>query len=271
LWILKDADVAPHAPEDSATVLRRLNLRIDEGEFVAVVGRNGSGKSTLLRALGGFARVTGGEIVADGEMIRGVRAVFQNPDAQIVGETVFEDVSFGLENMAVPPGEMPDLVRDALAMVGLNVRGDEPAEHLSGGQKQLLCMAGAIVTGTRILLLDEPTAMLDPASKSAVQRVAKRLHENGTTIVWATQAMDEVGLAGRVIALRDGEVAFDGTPERFMYGDEGEASSSPCLSLGFRHPYAVEVANRLLAAGLPLRERPLLGEQLLKAVPALCR
>ncbi|MDF2716640.1 MAG: hypothetical protein K0R28_3565, partial [Paenibacillus sp.] len=169
LWILKDADVALQAPDSSATVLRRLTLRIDEGEFVAVVGRNGSGKSTLLRALGGFAQVTHGEIIADRETMRSVRTVFQNPDAQIVGETVFEDVSFGLENMAVPSGEMQGRVREALALVGLNVSEDEPVEHLSGGQKQMLCMAGAIVTGASILLLDEPTAMLDPASKSAVQ------------------------------------------------------------------------------------------------------
>lgn len=271
MWMLRDADVALQAPENSETVLRRLTLRIDEGEFVAIVGRNGSGKSTLLRALGGFAQITHGEIAVDRETMRSARTVFQNPDAQIVGETVFEDVSFGLENMAVPPGEMPGRVREALSLVGLSVREDEPVEHLSGGQKQLLCMAGAIATGTRILLLDEPAAMLDPSSKSAVQRVVKRLHEKGTTIVWTTQAMDEIGLAERVIALKDGEVAFDGTPERFLYGDGAADTPCPCLSLGFRLPYAVEVAHRLLTAGFPLRERPVRGEQLLEAVSDVCR
>ncbi|TMV46855.1 ATP-binding cassette domain-containing protein [Paenibacillus mesophilus] len=271
LWMLKDADISLQAPGSPETVLRRLNLRIDEGEFVAVVGRNGSGKSTLLRALGGFAQVTHGEIAADPETMRSARTVFQNPDAQIIGETVFEDVSFGLENLAVPSGEMPGRVTEALASVGLRVRGDERVEHLSGGQKQLLCMAGAVVTGTRILLLDEPAAMLDPSSKSAVLSVAKRLHENGTTVVWATQAMDEIGYAERVIALKDGEVAFDGTPERFLYGDGESGSSCPCSALGFRLPYAVAAAHRLLAAGLPLRGRPVRGEQLLKVVSEACQ
>lgn len=267
IWMLEDADVA-NGPE---TVLRRLNIRIDEGEFVAVVGRNGSGKSTLLRVLGGLAPVTRGKLQADPEMKRLVRTVLQNPDAQIVGETVFEDVAFGLENIAAAPEDMPERVRAALSLVGLNVRGDEPVDHLSGGQKQLLCIAGAIVTGTRLLLLDEPAAMLDPVSKSAVLGVAERLHKSGATIVWATQAMDEVGFAGRVIALAAGEVAFDGTPERFFYGDGDDAASCPCLALGFRLPYAIETAHRLLKAGFAASERPVRNEQLLKAVTGLCR
>lgn len=271
LWILKDADIAPLAPGEAEPVLRGLDLRVEEGEFVAVVGRNGSGKSTLLRALAGGAQVVRGEMEAGAETMREIGTVFQNPDAQLVGETVFEDVAFGLENRAVPPGEMADRVREALALVGLEVPLDEPTEHLSGGQKQLLCVASVIATGARILLLDEPAAMLDPVSRAALLRIAGRLHGKGATIVWATQALDEIGSAGRVIALQDGKPAFDGTPERFLYGEGDAPFSCPCLSLGFRLPYAVEVTHRLLAAGLPMRGRPVRDEQLLEMVSAVCR
>ncbi|MEF3305039.1 ABC transporter ATP-binding protein, partial [Paenibacillus sp. GYB003] len=193
LWMLKDADVALQTGNGSETVLRRLNLRIDEGECVAVVGRNGSGKSTLLRALAGLAEVAGGETEQACGPHKPARIVFQNPDAQIVGETVYEDISFGLENMAVAPEAMPSRVRSALDAVGLDVPPDRPVEHLSGGQKQLLCIAGAIATGARALLLDEPTSMLDPEAKADVLRVIRRLREDGATVVWTTQALDELG------------------------------------------------------------------------------
>lgn len=273
LWILKDADVALQTGDGSETVLRRLNVRIGEGEFVAVVGRNGSGKSTLLRVLGGFAPIAAGEMAVRPGDDSPVRMVFQSPDAQIVGETVYEDVCFGLENQAVPPDAMPELARSALASVGLNVPADKPVEHLSGGQKQLLCLAGAIVTGARALLLDEPTSMLDPEAREAVLRVVRRLHASGVTVVWTTQAMDEVGAAERVIALDAGAVTFDGTPEAFFYGDDDSTGTdgSPCVSLGLRLPYAVEVAQRLLRSGIAMRDRPVSGGQLLEAVAKRCR
>jgi energy-coupling factor transport system ATP-binding protein len=203
-----------------------------------------------------------------------VRMVFQNPDAQLVGETVYEDIGFGLENRAVPPQQMPERVRSALAAVGLDVPPDRPVESLSGGQKQLLCIAAALATGAQVLLLDEPTSMLDPEAKRDVLRVMGKLHREGATIVWTTQAMDEIGTAERVIALQDGGVAFDGTPERFLYGDgagsdggeTGAVVACPCLKVGLRLPYAVQVAQRLLRSGIMLSARPVDNGGLLKAV-----
>ncbi|GAA3409625.1 ATP-binding cassette domain-containing protein [Paenibacillus hodogayensis] len=279
IWTLKDADLAAASGDEAEAVLKRLVLTIREGEFVAVIGRNGSGKSTLLRVLGGLVPLRGGELAVGGSG-RSIGMVFQNPDAQLVGETVYEDVCFGLENAAVPAEEMPERARTALASVGLNVAPDEPVENLSGGQKQLLSVAGAIVTGARALLLDEPTAMLDPASKRNVLEAVCRLHEGGTTVVWSTQAMDEIGYADRVIALDGGRLVFDGTPEQFLYGDfrpgesvdeDGELLPCPCRTLGFRLPYPVEVAHRLVRSGVPLRTLPLHPDQLLEAVDSLCR
>lgn len=270
-WILKDADIAPAIGGEEEPLLKQLHLHIAEGEFVAVTGRNGSGKSTLLRALGGLLPISRGELATGPETARTKRMVFQNPDAQIVGETVYEDVCFGLENAAVPPEDMPVLAEAALAAVGLRVAPDMPVERLSGGQKQLLCVAGAVVTGARALLLDEPTAMLDPSSRQAVLEAVLRLHERGATVVWSTQAMDELGIAERVLALSGGEIVFDGTPERFLYGDGPYREQSPCEALGFRLPYAVEVAQRLLRAGVPLERLPLGADQLLEAVNAACR
>lgn len=272
VWTLQEADIGLQTGNETETVLRRLSLRIGEGECIAVVGRNGSGKSTLLRALGGLAiaPVTGGKLVREQDEELLVRMVFQNPDAQLVGETVYEDIGFGLENRAVPPQQMPGRVRSALAAVGLDVPPDRPVESLSGGQKQLLCIAAALATGAQVLLLDEPTSMLDPEAKREVLRVMGRLHREGATIVWTTQAMDEIGSAGRVIALQDGGVAFDGTPERFLYGSEGDAAGSeetcPCLKVGLRLPYAVQVARRLLRSGIMLSARPVDNGGLLKAV-----
>lgn len=271
LWRLRQADIALPVRDPVAPVLKQLTLDIAEGEFLAVVGGNGSGKSTLLRALAGFADIVGGQLESEAAKARGYRFVFQHPDAQLIGETVFEDMAFGLETIGVPEEEMEPRIQAALRAVGLSVSLDRPVERLSGGQKQLLCIAGALAARVRILLLDEPAAMLDPLSRLAVQQAARQLHRDGGTIVWVTQDMEEVVPADRVVVLRDGGIAYDGTPEHFLYGDEDPTDDvrlgvSPCERLGFRLPYAAAVGRRLLAAGYPLRGKPLSEDELRKSV-----
>lgn len=310
LWTLEGAEAAFETAAGTRPALRRLDLQIAEGEFVAVVGRNGSGKSTLLRVLAGLSPLTGGTMrTAPDRANRPVRIVWQNPDAQIIGETVGEEIAFGLMAAGVPPVEVQERVRRALDAVGLPYGADWPVERLSGGQKQLLVVAAALAAEARALLLDEPTAMLDPVSGEAVRAAVAKAHRRGAAVVWATQQMDELGTAQRVLALADGELAFDGTAERFFYGaaglgggieapvkspacgDEdtgayGEAGASgesgahgaagvheptPCERLGFRPPYAVETVLRLIRMGLDVGSRPVANEQALKAVGALCR
>jgi energy-coupling factor transport system ATP-binding protein len=237
LWSLEKAEAAFETAAGTRPALRRLDLQIAEGEFVAVVGRNGSGKSTLLRVLAGLSPLTGGTLrTAQDQANRPVRIVWQSPDAQIIGETVGEEIAFGMTAAGVPPAEVRERVRQALDAVGLPHGADWPVERLSGGQKQLLVVAAALAAEAKALLLDEPTALLDPVSGEAVRAAVAKAHRRGAAVVWATQQMDELGAADRVLALADGELAFDGTAERFFYGaavGEGiEAQGKPAQNGG---------------------------------------
>ncbi|MBL0386846.1 ATP-binding cassette domain-containing protein [Tumebacillus sp. ITR2] len=237
-------------------VLQEVDLEVRRGDWIAIIGRNGSGKSTLGRVMAGLLPVSRGVCErGDGR----VQLVFQNPDAQIVGETVWEDVCFGLENLAVPTEEMPARAEAALSKVGLLEKKDADVSTLSGGQKQLLAVAGCLAMQAEVLIFDEATSMLDPESRASLLRVAADLHLTGRTVVWITQWMDEVVRAERVAALETGRVVFEGTPEQFFYGRDGE--DSPSDRLHFAPPYAVQVARALEQTGVALRTRPLLPEQ----------
>jgi len=291
---LRDASVAFIHDEEIRPVLRRIDLEIGSGQLVALLGRNGSGKSTLLRVFAGLLPLSRGSIerVEDSP----IPIVFQNPDAQIVGETVLEDICFGLENIAIPTEQMAERASKALAAVGLAGFEDRPIISLSGGQKQLVCIASAIAMNPPVIIMDEPTAMLDPISKRQVMAIAEQLQREGKTVIWATHSMDEVGLADRVIVLASGSLVFDGSPEQFFYGvddlideaeDVGELGpeavataarkssdarlTSPCRRLGFHPPYAVEAVQSLHARGMMLDRQPVRVEDCLEAVDQLCR
>ncbi|KEO82467.1 ATP-binding cassette domain-containing protein [Tumebacillus flagellatus] len=245
-------------PDGIRFVLRDLDLEVRRGDWVAVVGRNGSGKSTLGRVLAGLLPVSRGTLERSAGL---VQLVFQTPDAQIVGETVWEDVCFGLENLAVPPDEMPARAEEALLTVGLLEKKHANVSTLSGGQKQLLAVAGCLAMKADVLVFDEATSMLDPESRARLLDVAARLHQAGQTVIWITQWMDEVARAQRVVALEVGRVVFEGAPEVFFYGREGSEGQTPCDSLGFAPPYVVQVARALERRGVALRKRPLLPEE----------
>lgn len=264
VFSLSRASVAFHTPSGPQLVLDDIDLDIRPGEWVALVGRNGSGKSTLAKVLAGLLPLSRGTL----SIRRGVRPrlVFQQPEAQIVGETVFEDIAFGLENNAVAPAEMIPQANAALKAAGLNIALDRPARELSGGQKQLLAVAGCMALNAEVLIFDETASMLDPMGRRRLLGTVGELHRRGSTIIWVTQMLEETASADRVVALDGKKVVYDGDVRGFYYGAE-----APCERIGFAPPYAVQVARRLLREGQQLPLLPLNPEQLAQAVTTICR
>ncbi len=205
-------------------VLEHLNLSIDKGDFVAVLGHNGCGKSTLAKLCNGINIPISGSVFVDGidtkdeERINDIRQrvgmVFQNPDNQIVATIVEDDVAFGPENLGVEPAEIRKRVDEALKNVGMyDFRLSEP-HKLSGGQKQRVAIAGIIAMKPQCIVLDEPTSMLDPRGRREVMNTVKMLNEEfGITVVFITHYMDEAAKAKRVIVMDEGRIILDGTPK----------------------------------------------------------
>lgn len=271
---LVQASVAFHTPQGLQLVLDEIELDIHQGEWVALVGRNGSGKSTLAKVLAGLLPLSKGTLTTRVDLRP--RLVFQQPEAQIFGETVIEDIAFGLENEAVDPSDMRLRARAALDAVGLTVDLEHPTRELSGGQKQLLAAAGCLALDAGVFIFDEATSMLDPLGRKRLLGAVRKLHKEGATVVWVTQLLEETAAAGRIVALDSAEVAYDGDVRGFFYGAGSSglpatAKPSPCERIGFTPPYAVRVAKRLLQEGHRLSELPLTPEQLSGAVMTLCR
>ena len=204
-------------------ILKKLNLSVEKGSFTAVIGPNGSGKSTLAKHFNAILLPCGGSVTVCGiptsdekrlyELRKNAGMVFQNPDNQIVATMVEEDVAFGLENTAVPYEEMHRRVDDALRAVGMTEFRRKAPHLLSGGQKQRVAIAGVLAMQPQCIILDEPTAMLDPIGRREVMDTVVRLNrERGITIILITHYMDEVARADRVIVLENGETVMDGEP-----------------------------------------------------------
>lgn len=233
--------------------LTGVSLRVCEGELVAVVGANGSGKSTLARILGGLERVSSAEgaVVCGADLTttsgrlsarREVGVLFQDPENQFVGADVEEDLAFGPENLGWPSEEIQQRVDELVRSFGMeDLRRREP-HTLSGGQKQRVALAGVLAVPRRLLVLDEPTSMLDPAGAREVLAAVDRLHTEGLTVILVTQEMAEAATADRVVALRSGVVAYDGSPG-VLFADQDLVAD---LSLGLPLPtaVAVEIARR---------------------------
>jgi cobalt/nickel transport system ATP-binding protein len=211
-------------PRGCAPVLRDVSLRIRPGERIAIVGANGAGKTTLLKALVGLLPVDG-EVLAAGERVTnpkhavaaGVGLVFQNPDDQLFAATVAEDVAFGPRNLGLDEAEVARRTREAIDRLGLGALADRAIETLSFGEKKRACLAGVLAMRPRVLLLDEPTAGLDPAGELELLRYFAELHRAGATLVCATHAMDLVPLlADRVLVLDAGSIAADGAPATLL-------------------------------------------------------
>ena len=214
----------PAAEGVTPVVLDGVSLEIEEGSFVAVLGHNGSGKSTLAKHMNAILLPSGGTVYVDGidtadedrllDIRRTVGMVFQNPDNQIVANVVEEDVAFAPENLGVPPDEIRRRVDDALKAVKMYGHREHAPHLLSGGQKQRVAIAGVIAMRPRCIVLDEPTAMLDPIGRRDVLDTIKTLNrERGVTVVLITHHMDEAAQAGRLIVMSKGKVVADGTPK----------------------------------------------------------
>ena len=215
------------AEGEKKTALNGVNLSIESGEFVAVLGHNGSGKSTLASHFNGIRLPSGGTVYVDGmdtrdsnqlyDIRKTCAMVFQNPDNQIVATVVEEDVAFALENLGVPPEEIRQRVEKALKAVGMYEFRRHAPHKLSGGQKQRVAIAGVIAMMPRCVVFDEPTAMLDPAGRREVMRVIRTLNEKmGITVVLITHHMDEAVQAGRVVVMHGGKILMQGTPEEIF-------------------------------------------------------
>lgn len=231
-------------------VLKNFNLTIEKGSFVAILGHNGSGKSTTAKLINGINIAQSGEVIVDGQKVedndtifdirRKVGMVFQNPDNQIVSSIVEEDVAFGVENLGVEPKEIRERVDNALKTVGMYEHRLKAPNKLSGGQKQRVAAAGIIAMKPMCIVLDEPTAMLDPSGRREVMNTVKKLNkEEGITIVLITHYMDEAVQADRVVVMDDGQIKLDDTPRNvFAKVDEIKA-------LGLDVPQSTELVYRL--------------------------
>lgn len=244
--------------ENGQTVyaLKDISLEIQPGEFVAIIGTNGSGKSTLAKHFNVLLVPTEGTCEVLGmrtddpanlwKIRQNVGMVFQNPDNQIVAAVVEEDVAFGPENLGVPPEEIRQRVSDALARVRMTAFAKHGPHLLSGGQKQRVAIAGILAMQSRCIVLDEPTAMLDPMGRKEVMDTIRQLNQEGITVIIITHFMEEAVQAGRVIVIHHGEIKIDGTPrEVFTHVDE-------LLELGLDVPVPAELAARLRRKGIPL-------------------
>ena len=256
--ILKTQDLHFRYDEEegpSPVVLDGVDLQIQEGTFVAVLGHNGSGKSTLAKHLNAILLPSGGKVYVDGmdtadedkllDIRRTVGMVFQNPDNQIVANVVEEDVAFAPENLGVEPSEIRRRVDEALKAVGMYEYREHAPHLLSGGQKQRVAIAGVIAMQPRCIVLDEPTAMLDPIGRAEVLKTIKELNRtSGVTVVLITHHMDEAAQADRLVVMSKGKVIADGTPkEVFRRVEELKA-------VGLTVPGTTELLWELQKAGV---------------------
>ena len=263
-------------PPVKTEVLKDVTLDVKKGEFLAVLGHNGSGKSTLAKCFNAINIPESGTVTvngldtADEDNLLAIRKsagmVFQNPDNQIVATIVEEDVAFALENLGVEPAEIRRRVDEALKTVGMYEYRLHAPHKLSGGQKQRVAIAGVIAMKPDCILLDEPTAMLDPRGRKEVMDTIKQLNrEQGVTIVLITHYMDEAAQADRVVVIDEGEIMLEGTPKQIF------SQVDTMKNLGLDVPQVTELCHRLRKAGYDLPADVITEEECVKALAQLLR
>lgn len=255
-YIIKIDNVKFKYDKNSSYAVNGVSLNIKSGEFTAIIGRNGSGKSTLAKLMNSILLPTEGKIFVKGmdtsddsklwDIRQTAGMVFQNPDNQLVATIIEEDIAFGPENLGVEPEEIRRRVDNALNTVGMYEYRKRPPHLLSGGQKQRIAIAGILALNSECIILDEPTAMLDPSGRKEVMETLKKLNAEGKTILLITHYMDEAVQADRVIVMDKGNIKLDGKPkEVFRNIDE-------IKKYGLDVPQVTELAQELIKEGLKL-------------------
>ncbi len=257
--------------ETKVFALNDVNLTIKKGSFTAIIGTNGSGKSTLARHFNGLLQPTKGCCLVDGldtqqedklwQVRQKVGMVFQNPDNQIIAAIVEDDVAFGPENLGVAPEQIRQRVDESLRAVRMEKRRDFAPHLLSGGQKQLVAIAGALAMRTDYLVLDEPTAMLDPTGRRAVLDAVHELHDkHGITVILITHFMEETVDADEIVVMEKGKAVAIGTPQEIF------SDAEKIKKLGLEVPLASQLSEQLRTLGMKLPREIYKDEQLLKAL-----
>ena len=256
------------------TAVNGVSFAIERGSFTVILGHNGSGKSTLAKMLNGLLKPTSGEVLVDGintaneeteiEVKRRVGMVFQNPDNQLVASIVEEDVAFGPENLGLEPSVIRERVDEALKSVGMYEFRESTPHHLSGGQKQRIAIAGIIAMQPECLILDEPTAMLDPVGRVEIIKTLHKLNkEKNITVVLITHYMEEAENADRVMVMNDGVILSDNTPKEIF------KNVSQLKLVGLSVPQTTELLYALKQNGFDVSTDVLSIEETAKAI-ALC-
>lgn len=255
-----------YSSEATEYALDNVSLKIESGEWVAIIGHNGSGKSTTAKIIDGLIKAENGDVLIDGtvmtpdnvwELRKKIGMVFQNPDNQFVGSTVEDDVAFGLENQGVPRDEMLVRVNQALERVQMaEFKTKEPA-RLSGGQKQRVAIAGVVALAPNIIILDEATSMLDPKGRQEVIQIVREIKaEKNLTVVSITHDIDEAALADKIIVMKQGKVLTTGTPTEIF------AKGQDLIELGLDVPLTEKIKTSLAAIGIELPKQYLTEEEM---------
>lgn len=253
------------------TVLTDICMDVKDGEFVAIVGHNGSGKSTLAKHFNAILLPSGGKVYVNGldtedekllfEIRKQVGMVFQNPDNQIVAAVVEDDVAFAPENLGVLPAKIRARVDAALKDVGMYEKRLSAPHHLSGGQKQRIAIAGILAMQPKHIILDEPTAMLDPVGRREVLNTVKKLNrEQGMSVALITHYMDEAAQADRIIVMRGGKIFMEGAPRDIF------SKADLLRTTGLDIPQATELAHLLKAADIPIRDDIIFAEEFVEEI-----
>ena len=257
--------------ENAIQILKDIDLEINEGEFVALLGHNGSGKSTLAKLINGLLIPGQGDVLVDGmntkneeeiwDIRRTAGMVFQNPDNQLVATIVEDEVAFGPENLGIEPAEIRKRVDKALEDVGMSDYKKNAPHLLSGGQKQRVAIAGILAMSPKYIILDEPTAMLDPSGRrEVIDTLVKLNKEENKTIILITHYMEEAAISDRVVVMEDGNIVLSGNPrEVFSHVDE-------IKKLGLDVPQVTELAHELKKDGLEISTEVLNIQEMVKEI-----
>ncbi|MDK2918813.1 MAG: energy-coupling factor transport system ATP-binding protein [Candidatus Petromonas sp.] len=258
--------------DERIMALKKVGLKVKKGEFVAILGHNGSGKSTLAKLMNAIYLPSGGKVYIKNmdttneekiwEIRRTAGMVFQNPDNQIVATTVEEDVAFGPENLGVAPKEIRERVEGAMKAVGIDEFRKKSPHLLSGGQKQRVAIAGVLAMKPECIILDEPTAMLDPSGRKEVMDTIVKLNKEGITVIHITHFMDEAVKADRIVVMDNGNIALDGKPKDVF------SNVDRLKQLGLDVPQVTLLAHELKNEGIAISENILTVDEM---VNELCR